>query len=299
MLDYAFEVEYFDQHLQRMMDTLDKKGLLESTLIIVTSDNGMPFPRCKAQEYPFSCHMPLAIMWGDGIKKRGRVVTDFVSHIDFAATFLDVAGISQDASGMESVTGKSLVPIFESDRSGRVEQERNFVLVGKERHDTGRPNDWGYPIRAIISDDYIYLKNCKPDRWPTGRPETGYLDCDGSPTKTEILDGHGTEKHGVWELSFGRRDEIEFYDLRKDPDCMEDLSDNEHYSADRAFWANLLTEKLRTQEDPRVLGNGDVFDEYPIMPSQRRFYEKHMMGEKMDSGWVEKSDFRPEQNPDL
>ena len=42
-----------------ILKVLEEKGMLENTLIIVTSDNGMPFPRSKAQEYPFSTHMPL------------------------------------------------------------------------------------------------------------------------------------------------------------------------------------------------------------------------------------------------
>lgn len=299
MLDYAFEIEYFDKHLQSMLTALEKRGILENTLIVVTSDNGMPFPRCKAQEYPSSCHMPLAIMWADGIKKSGRTITDFVSNIDFAATFLEVTGINEAESGMQSITGESLVPIFKSEKSGRVEADRNYVLVAKERHDTGRPNDWGYPIRGIISDDFVYLKNYEPERWPTGMPETGYLDCDGSPTKTEILDAFNTDKHKLWEMSFGKRGAEEFFDLQKDPDCANNLALNNTYLEKKEYWSEILKKKLKEQADPRTLGNGDVFDNYPIMPTQSRFYERFFNGEKMSSGWVNESDFRPEQNEKL
>lgn len=299
MLDYAFEIEYFDKHLQEMLEALEKGGMLGNTLIIVTSDNGMPFPRCKAQEYPSSCHMPLAVMWPAGINKKGRKINDFVSNIDFAATFLEVAGIPEEESGMQNITGKSLVPIFDSKKSGRVDPQRNYVLVGKERHDTGRPNDWGYPIRGIISDDYVYLKNFKPDRWPAGRPETGYLDCDGSPAKTEILNTFNTDKHKLWELSFGRRGPEEFFDLQKDPDCVNNIASDGLYAAKKEKWSDMLMEKLKEQADPRILGNGDVFDQYPIFPSQRNFYERYFNGEKVPHGWVNESDFRPQQNPEL
>lgn len=296
MLDYAFEIEYFDLHLQRMIDILDKRGMLENTLIVVSSDNGMPFPRCKAQEYPFSCHMPLAIMWVDGIKKAGRTITDFVSHIDFAPTFLDLAGISEQESGLELITGKSLRSIFESKKEGRVIEDRNYVLVGKERHDTGRPGDVGYPIRGIISEDFVYLKNFKADRWPTGMPETGYLDCDGGPVKTLLLDAYQTTDHRLWELSFGKRNKIEFYDLKKDPDCIYNVAGKSDYEKNQNLWSSLMIELLEKQEDPRILGNGDVFDTYLVMPNQRGFYERYMRGEEMSSGWVNKSDFRPEQS---
>ena len=299
MLDYAFEIEYFDQHLGSILKVLEEKGMLENTLIIVTSDNGMPFPRSKAQEYPFSTHMPLAIMWADGINKPGRTISDYVSNIDFAATFLEAAGIEEQISGMQPITGKSLFPIFKSEKEGRVEGNRDYVLVGKERHDTGRPNDVGYPIRGIISDEFVYFKNFKPDRWPTGRPETGYLDCDGSPTKTQILDAYQTENHHLWELSFGRRTAEEFYDLKSDPYCMINMAADARFEEQKNHWSKLLIQNLIEQEDPRVLEKGDVFDNYPIMPKQIRFYERFLKGEIMDHVWVNKTDFRPEQNEAL
>ena len=50
----------------------------------------------------------------------------------------------------------------------------------------------------------IYLRNYEPDRWPAGNPETGYLNTDGSPTKTVILEARtipGMKKY--WEWNFG------------------------------------------------------------------------------------------------
>ena len=99
ILDYAFEIEHFDAHLVKMLDLLEQRGELDNTIVIVTSDNGMPFPRLKGQAYEYSNHMPLAIMWGKKIKNPGRLVTDFISFIDFAPTILEVAGISQSESG--------------------------------------------------------------------------------------------------------------------------------------------------------------------------------------------------------
>src|SRR5690606_10647487 len=49
LLDYAYEVEYFDQRLQTMLRNLEENGQFDNTLVIVTSDNGMPFPRLKGQ----------------------------------------------------------------------------------------------------------------------------------------------------------------------------------------------------------------------------------------------------------
>ena len=106
MLDYAFEIEHFDNHLARMLEALEVRGEIDNTLVVVTADNGMPFPRIKGQEYELSNHLPLAIMWEQGLESPGRVVDDFVSFIDFAPTFIELAGLEWDATGMQPTAGQ-------------------------------------------------------------------------------------------------------------------------------------------------------------------------------------------------
>ena len=132
MLDYALEVEHADRHLGRMIAELEKRGLLENTLIIVTSDHGMPFPRVKGYAYHDSNHVPLAIRWPGAVRNPGRIIEDFVDFTDVSATLLDAAGITPQESGMMPLTGKSWRPIWESDRGGRVVASRDHVLIGKD-----------------------------------------------------------------------------------------------------------------------------------------------------------------------
>ena len=288
MLDYAFAVEHFDRHLARMLAELEKRGLLDNTLIVVTSDNGMPFPHDKGHAYYDSDHLPLAVMWKNGIAKPGRRVDDYVSFIDFTPTFIQVAGVAWDQTGMAPVSGRSLTEIFTSDRSGRVIPERDHVLIGKERNDVGRPLDGGYPIRGIVKDDLLYLHNFEPTRWPGGNPETGYPDTDGSPTKTEVLKSRliPAQKH-FWDVCFGKRPADEIYNLRGDPDCVTNLAAT--VSVD-SFQRQLFSE-LKAQDDPRMSGYGRKFDEYPDASPGHGFYEKFMRGEKTPHGWVNDSDF--------
>ena len=293
MLDYAFELQYFDQHLMKILRSLKAAGQLDNTLIIVSADNGMPFPRIKGQEYDLSNHEPLAIMWLDGIKNPGRIVDDFVSLIDFAPTFLELAGVNPETSGMKPMAGKSLTGIFNSPRSGRVDSERNYVLIGKERHDVGRPNDNGYPIRGIVTADYLYLHNFKTDRWPAGNPETGYLNVDGGPTKTAcIVAGRNPETIRYWQWAFGKRGADELYALASDRACLENLAARPLYQRVKDSLKQQLFDALKTQQDPRMFGQGGVFDRYPYAdPKSRHFYERYMKGENMKAGWVNPSDF--------
>ena len=84
MLDYAVEVEAFDAEVGTLLRALDASGEASNTLVIVTSDNGMPFPRSKGHNYDISNREPMVACWPAGIARPGRRVTEFVSFIDFA-----------------------------------------------------------------------------------------------------------------------------------------------------------------------------------------------------------------------
>jgi N-sulfoglucosamine sulfohydrolase len=294
LLDYAYEIEYFDKQLGKMLKILEERGELDNTMIVVTSDNGMPFPRVKGQDYEFSNHLPLAIMWKNGIQSPGRKINDMVSFADFAPTFLELAGLNPSEQGMEPIIGKSLIPIFNSTQSEHIDSSRDdFVLLGKERHDVGRPNDWGYPIRGIVRGDYLFIQNFEPTRWPAGNPITGYLNCDGSPTKTVVLESRkDLETTHYWDSNFGKRPEFELYNIKKDPECMVNIANDPAYSQKLNELKRRMTDELKKQEDPRILGNGHIFDNYIYADATGvHFYERYLNGEELDAGWVNPSDF--------
>lgn len=301
MLDYAFEVEHFDNHLGRMLAELEKRGHLDNTLVIVTSDHGMPFPRGKGSAYEMASHVPFAAMWKgkDGIAKPGRTIDDLISFIDLAPTFIEIAGLKWADTGMAASPGRSLAGIFRSEKGGRAEPAHQYALIGRERNDIGRPHDGGYPIRGIVGRvgdvDAWYLENLEPGRWPAGNPETGYLDTDASPTKTVILEAHRKNPDDPhWERCFGKRPAVEYYDLRIDPDCIRNLADTPQAASVISALREQLHAELTEQGDPRMSGHGHVFDEYEhANPGTRGFYERFMAGEKMNTGWVSDGDFEP------
>lgn len=299
MLDYALEIEYADMHLGRMIESLEKRGLLENTIIIMTSDNGMPFPRGKAQEYEYSNKVPLAIKWPKGIKNAGRTIRDMVSFIDFAPTFLELAGISFEDSEMHPSPGKSLTDIFYSEKEGQVNAERDYVLIGRERHDYGRPENKGFPIRGIVSNDYMYLYNYDISLYPAGNPEVGYLDSDASPTKTQILNMRRSGQNKFyWDLSFGKRtSEEEFFNVKNDPECMNNLADDSNLFDLKISMKDRMETILKEQDDPRMYGRGDIFNSYGFhKPIGWNYYERFMNGEFTveDTPWVNPSDAETE-----
>ncbi|MEM7144781.1 MAG: sulfatase [Verrucomicrobiota bacterium] len=268
--DYYFEVQRFDSDVGNAIALLEEKGLLDNTIIVVTGDHGMPFPRCKSNLYDAGARVPLAVRWGDKIKP-GRVIEDFVSTTDLAPTFLEIAGLDP----LDAMTGKSLTPLFKGNKSGRTaEDERPYVLTGKERHVPSQeaPNSGGYPMRALRNHDFLLIKNYAPDRWPNGTPNhqkafipgAWYADTDNGPTKSYIVDNKDKddEHRRAYELCFGFRPEIELYDLAKDPGQLNNIADDPEYTATLKKLIAQLDADLEETKDPRAVGNAP-FDTYP------------------------------------
>ena len=275
LLDYAFETEWFDRHLGWMLDQLEAIGELDRTIVVTTSDNGMPFPRVKGQMYEADFHLPLAVRWGEGAK-GGRVVADLISFADFAPTFLDAAGLAPHAQ----MVGRSFLDILKSDASGRIDPSRDRVFMGRERHDMGREGDVGYPVRVVRTRDFLYVRNFRSDLWPAGNPETGFTNIDSSPTKTLILEQHAQGDDKYFDLAMGKRPAEELYQISEDRDCLHNLAGDPRYAEVKAMLWQELKAKLEAQGDPRIFGKGDVFDTYEYVGQKAHSWQAYVEG-----GW--------------
>ncbi|MBI3879597.1 MAG: sulfatase [Verrucomicrobia bacterium] len=263
LLDYSVEVEWGDTQIGRALKLLEDAGVLDDTLVVVTSDHGMPFPFVKGQIHEDAFHLPLAMRWGKGIKP-GRVVEDFVNVRDLAPTYMELAGLKPHAQ----MTGKSLAKILRSDKSGWLEN-RDVMLAGKERHDIGRPNDLGYPVRCLRTKDFLYVHNFHPERWPVGNPETDFGNCDPGPSKevVKLLGGH------FYELCFGKRPADELYDIKKDPECVNNLASELFYLPTVEELRYKLASLLKDEGDPRMEGKGDLLEAYQYVGGRNKGYE--------------------------
>jgi uncharacterized sulfatase len=275
--DYLYEIEYFDMHLGRMIAELEDIGELDNTVIIVTSDNGMPFPRAKANLYEYGIHMPLAARWGDRAKP-GRSVLDMVSLTDIAPTILELAEVEHP--GEYAMSGKSLMHILLSEREGLVDENRHAVYAGRERHSSSRWNNLTYPSRAMRTQDYLYIRNFKPERWPAGAPlryndneqlVPGYHDIDEF-SKSYIFENREDpviEQYFEWATA--KRPEEELYRVSEDPGCLKNIADDPAYSEILATMRNDLQQRLTDTQDPRVTGDGDIWESYVRYSPIRKF----------------------------
>ena len=254
ILDYYYEIQHFDTHLGRMLAKLEELGELDNTIVVVTSDNGMPFVRTKTTLYDGGVRMPTAIRWGREAP-AGRSVDDFISHIDFAATFLEAAGVDIPVE----FTGRSLMPLLKTAREGRIEDERDHVVTGLERHTWCRPEGAGYPIRAIRTHDYLYVRNFEPDRWPSGDPDftssnkAPYGDIDDGLMKDFMLRPETRRDFPrEYQLSIGKRPAEELYVIASDPHQIDNRADDPEFAeVKKKLWARLES-YLKETADPRM-----------------------------------------------
>ena len=257
---YYSEIEWYDQQLGRAVAEMEKRGLLEDTLIVVTSDNGMPFPRAKVNLYDGGLRMPLAIRWGRRIP-GGRTASALVSHVDIPATLLAAAGLGN----LDGAAGRSLLPLLE----GKTEVARGHLLAGMERHTYCRPGGAGYPMRSVRTRDYLYIRNFAPDRWPTGGPEfvssnkTFHGDIDGAPVKEELLDAANAKRFSrELGLCVAKRPAEELYHLQSDPEQEYNLVARGAHREALTQLRGLLETDLQATGDPRIEGR-DPWQAYP------------------------------------
>ncbi len=262
--DYYAAIMSFDKEVEEAMRLLEENGMAKNTIIVICGDNGWMMPRGLGNLYDFGTKVPLIISWPNHIKEN-RVITDFVSLNDLAATFLEFAGEKVP----KRMTARSLKNILMSDKEGRVNKDFNRVFVARERHAMGRKGGLGYPGRAIRTDDFLYIHNYDPSLWPAGDPPL-FADIDGhmlqyySPAK-EYMMKHKEDPNvkKLYEHAFLKRPQEELFDLRKDSFQMNNVAYLDDYKDVLDRLSKELKSYLLDTGDPRETGEAIIWNTSP------------------------------------
>ena len=256
--DYLSEVERFDRDLGTLVRTLEDAGELDRTVLIVTSDNGMPFPGAKATLYDGGTRVPLIVRW-PGVARAGHVSDGFVTLTDLAPTILAAGGLARP----RDMTGRSLRPLLD----GRTRVAWPAVaFLERERHANVRRGDLSYPSRAVRTRDHLYIRNLRPDRWPAGDPELYHSvgpfgDIDDGPTKQLLLrePSHATFRAHAMD----RRPAEELYLIESDPGQLRNVAGDRAHATVLTALRQQLDRWMRDTGDPRATSDDDRFDRYP------------------------------------
>lgn len=278
--DYMGEIQAWDTAVGVILDELKKSGEFDNTLIVISGDHGMPgVPGGKCNLYDHGVAVPLVVA-GPGIKS-GRVVDDFVNLMDLAPTFLDAGGVKIPSV----MNGCSIMPVLRSEQSGLVDTNRTWVITGRERHVAeARDGNLPYPMRAIRTKDFLYIRNFAPDRWPMGNPKftsltdmpsietlernthISFADMDASPTKAWLIHQFG-DAHWLWyyNYAFNKRPFEELYDVTHDPDETTNLASSPKYADTLNALREKLTRILTDAKDPRLTSKSIPFERPPFV----------------------------------
>lgn len=290
--DYMYEIQWFDSHLKKMLDQLEERGELDNTLVVVTSDNGMPFPKAKANVYEYGIHMPLAVAWPARIP-AGQDTDDLVSLIDVTRTIFEAAEVTPKQ--VDQLSGQSFLSRYDKDANSTA-KARDAVYSGRERHSSSRFRSLGYPCRCIRTKTHLYIRNFTPERWPAGAPvkysrakfdrsgklvestlgelHAGYHDIDDGPTLQWMIENRESlEVRRYFGAAINPRPAEEIYDIRSDPGCTRNLIRDASVWRIKRELSSQLREYLTKTGDLRITDptSAHVWETYPRVSGLRWF----------------------------
>ena len=262
LLNYYGGVLKLDEEAARAVAVLERAGELDNTVVVYTSDNGWQMPRGLANCYDAGSRVPLAVRWGARIR-AGRRVDGFVNLADLGPTFLELAGL-RPPPAMDMRSLRNLL-LDQPDAS-----PRDAVFIERERHANVRRDNGSYPVRAIRTRDFLYVRNLRPDRWPAGDPDVLFLhgrpygDVDTTAGK-DVLLAHEKDPAFAWHVAlvFGKRPAEELYDLAKDPAQIKNVAGDAAYAGALEKLRGRVDSWMRETGDPRCDPGQEGFDAYP------------------------------------
>ena len=229
-------IRLMDSWVGERMAELEAEGLLDNTIVVWTTDHGDGLPRAKRSVYDSGLHVPLIIRFPGG-HGAGTVVDDLVSFVDFAPTFLNLAG----APVPDHLHGRDFL-------DDNVPQ-RTFVHAARDRID-----EWPDRSRAVRDHRFKYIRNYVEDR-----PFFGalyYRENLASMAEMRRLRKEGTLLESISQYFETPRPAEELYDLSKDPDEMVNLASDPRYENDLM--------RLRAEFDRWTTEVGDMSEQAEV-----------------------------------
>jgi N-sulfoglucosamine sulfohydrolase len=224
MAAYRTSARRMDEGYGAVLAALDEAGLAENTLVIMTTDHGLAFPRMKCNLTDHGLGV-LLILRGPGGFADGRVIDAMVSHVDVFPTLCDLLEIEPPAW----LEGRSMMPLIR----GEAEEINDEIYADVTYHAAYEP------MRCVRTKRYKYIRRYDARETPV-RPN-----CDDSPSKTLLLD------HGWGD---GPVDVEQLFDLVFDPHEMHNLANNAAYSATLSDMRGRLQRWMERTHDPLLAG---------------------------------------------
>jgi N-sulfoglucosamine sulfohydrolase len=235
LADYYQSCSRLDLGVGLVLDALKATKNTDNTLVLLLSDNGIPFPGAKTTLYDSGIHLPLLIS-SPAQKRRGLTNAAMVSWVDVTPTILDWAGVKKPAG----LPGRSVLPILEEEKP----QGWDVVYGSHEFHEI----TMYYPMRMIRTRQHKYLLNLAHQLdYPVA------ADLYGSKTWQSMLQGNAKMLGERSLEGFVHRPREELYDLEKDPKELHNVAGDPKYAEVLADLRKRLKDWQQATKDPWVV----------------------------------------------
>lgn len=222
---YQGAIRKMDAAVGRVLAALDNLGLDGNTLVIFTTDHGMPFPRAKCSLYDPGISVALIMRWPSRGWAGGKVFTEMVSNVDYLPTILEAVGVPIP----KNVQGRSFAPLLDA----REYAPRTEIFAEMTYH------DYFDPRRCIRTPTHKLIANFS----------TAYFFMDPSQTwRPATITAHPEEP--AWAY----HPHIELYDLQADPLEFNNLAESPEHADLRDELASRLLAWMEDTHDPLLHG---------------------------------------------
>ncbi|AWW73750.1 sulfatase [Erythrobacter sp. KY5] len=197
-------IAFAERKVAEVVAKLDADGLLENTIVVVTTDHGDGLPRMKRTVYDSGLRVPLMVRFPDE-RRAGEVDSRLVSFVDLAPTILEWAKIAR--------------PPFIQGRNFVLGEQRDYVFAAADRHDNvlGR-------VKAARDDRFKYMRNYRPDL-AILRP-LAFRDAQLAMQEFWRLAAEGGLPPAAARLVTAPSPAEELYDTQADPHEIDNLADD-------------------------------------------------------------------------
>jgi len=238
LADFQATIKYFDERVGEILDTLESSEISNNTLVIMTSDHGIPYPGAKwtvrkaGIEVPFMAYRPGSVFSG------GKVYNEVMSNVDVLPTILDFL----NADIPENMQGYSFMPVLKGETSQSPRNEAFAQYTPEMKRDN--------ISRSAITDCYHLIR---------------YFDQGRTVDYPVDVHPQTFANHEQRCNTKGARPFVQLFDIKNDPYELKDIGSNKEYATVVDELSRRLLTWMKSVNDPLLEG-----------PLRTPYYEKAM-----------------------
>jgi arylsulfatase A-like enzyme len=235
---FQASIAYMDHHVGRLIDFLRRRGLLETTMVVFTTDHGIGVPRAKGELYDRGTEIAFMVR-PPGPAGPGSRSDALLTNLDLVPTFLDVLGVPVP----DGLDGVSFYPAL----CGTPFEGHDAIFTERNVHGN---RDYK-PMRSIRTRTHHYIRNMEPQlhgaiALPPFAPEVL-----GRTPALKVTMGDLTP---AWPERSLPSALAELYDVVQDPDELHNLADDPAHAEVRDRLRNRLEAWMKETDDFAAAG---------------------------------------------